>query len=275
VRRSTAAALVLMMLGAGTLIGEASAPAELPPQPGTILAVLPAPTAAPTPSPTVTPEPTPEEVATAEPEAEDTATPEPEATEAATAEPEATETATPEATETPEPPKHVIVVALSGPALEVPGDLTTLDTFDGSDLAPFGALAQLAPPAKAYVQSLTTPCADDPAPLYDRSRNPLPGCVEAKLDDLPGDFSDPLTAPAFAYVLPDACHDGRDGDWCGGGKTAAQRAEAWLKEWIPQITESPAFADGGALAVVFGEGAAVTPSLQAEDSRGLVLALLR
>ena len=273
-RRSTAAALVLMMLGAGTLIGEASAPAEPPPQPGTIFAVLPQPTAAPTPSPAVTPEPTPAatEVAdTAEPEPEDTATPEP----TETAEPEANKTATPEPTETPEPPKHVIVVVLSGPALEVPGDLMTLDTFDGSDVAPFGALAELAPPAKAYVQSLTAPCTDDPSPLYDRSRNPLPGCVEAKLDDLPGDFADPLTAPAFAYVLPDACHDGRDGNWCAGGKTAAQRAEAWLQEWIPQIVESPAFADGGALAVVFSDGAAVTPALQAEDSRALVRAMLR
>ena len=274
-RRSTAAALVLMMLGAGTLVGEASAPAELPPQPGTIFAVLPspAPTAVPTPLPSPSPPATPEPAAedTATPEPEDTATPEP----TPTAEPAATETATPEPTETPEPAKHVIVVALSGPALDVPGDLTKLDTYDGSDLAPFGALAELAPPAKAYVQSLTTPCANDPAPLYDRSRNPLPSCSEAKLDDLPGDFADPLTAPAFAYVLPDACHDGRDGDWCAGGKTGAQRAEAWLNEWIPQITESPAFADGGALAVVFGEGAAVTPSLQAEDARALVRALLR
>jgi hypothetical protein len=273
VRRTTAAALVLMMLGAGTLIGEASAPAELPPQPGTIFAVVsaPAPTAAPTPSPVATPEPTPEPVETATPEAEETPTPEP----TDTATPEPAETATPDPTETPEPPKHVVVVALAGPALDVPGDLTMLAAYDGTDLAPFGALAELAPPAKAYIQSLATPCASDGSPLYDRSRNPLSGCSEAKLDDLPGDLADPLTAPAFAYVLPDACHDGRDGDWCAGGKTAAQRAEAWLKEWIPQITESPAFADGGALAVVFGEGAAVTPGLQADDTRALVRAMLR
>ena len=87
----------------------------------------------------------------------------------------------------------MIVVALDGPALKVPGDLTTLDSFDGSDVAPFGALAELAPPAKAYVQSLTAPCTDDASPLYDRSRNPLPGCVEAKLDD--GDWQ--VTTDAF------------------------------------------------------------------------------
>ncbi len=264
-----------MMLGAGTLIGEASAPAELPPEPGTIFAVLPAPAPTATPTPTPTPTSTPAETATAEPE--DTATPE--ATAAAepedTATSEATEAATPEPAETP---KHVIVVALSGPALDVPGNLTALDAYDGADVAPFGALAELAPPAKAYVQSLATPCGDAPSPLYDRARNPLrslPGCSEAKLDELPGDLADPLTAPAFAYVLPDACHDGRDGDWCAGSKTAPQRAEAWLKEWIPQLVESPAFADGGALAVVFSEGAAVTPALQAADSRALVRAMLR
>jgi hypothetical protein len=220
----------------------------------------------------VTAEPDPEDTATPEPE--DTATPEPTATD----EPEATETATPEPTETPGPPKHVIVVALSGDALEVPGDMTTLGEYDGGDLAPFGALADLAPPAKAYVQSLTTPCAPDPAPLYDRTRNPLtklPECSEAALDALPADLADPLTAPAFAYVLPDACHDGRDGDWCPGGETGPQRAEAWLEEWIPQITESPAFADGGALAVVFDHGAAVSPALEAADARALVRALLR
>jgi hypothetical protein len=258
VRRTSSAALVLMMLGAGTLIGEASAPADLPPEPQTIFTVVatPVPTAAPTPAPTVTPEPTPA--------ATEAATPAPMATETATATPQPTETATPEPAPTPTA-KHVIVVALSGAAQTVAGDATAIDGYIGGDLAPFAALAALAPPAKAYVESLPAPCAKDAAPLYDPTRNPLlplADCATAGLDTLAADFEDPAKAPAFAYVVPNTCHDGRDGDWCPDGGTGAGRAQRWLDEWIPKITGSKAFADGGVLAVVFDEGAAVTPALE-------------
>jgi hypothetical protein len=265
VRRTTSAALVLMMLGTGTLIGEASAPAGLPPEPQTIVAVAatPVPTAAPTPSPT----PAPSETATPEPTA------------AATPEPTATATPAPTETPAPEPPpsaKHVVVVSLTGAAQQVPGDPVALDGYVGGDLAPFAALAALAPSAKAYVQSLPAPCAKDAAPPYDPARNPLlalADCVTAGLDALAGDFAHPKKAPAFAYVVPDMCHDGREAE-CAEGGTPAARAEAWLRKWIPKITSSKTFEDGGQLAVVFDEGAAALPSLESgADPRALARAL--
>jgi hypothetical protein len=272
VRRTTAASLVLMMLGAGTLIGEASAPADLPPQPQTIFAVVatPVPTAAPTPSPTVTPEPTltPTPTDTPTPEPTDTAAPEP--TDTATPEPTATDTPTP----TPVPTaKHVVVVSLQGDAQAVPGDTVSLDGYRGGDPAPFASLAALAPTWKAYVQSLPSACAKDAAPLYDPARNPFLGMADCaasdvSLDELADDFADPDGAPAFAYVVPDTCHDGRAGDWCKDGETGAQRAADWLQDWIPKITGSAAFADGGLLAVTFDTGAVVISPFTLGDDAG-------
>ena len=140
-----------------------------------------------------------------------------------------------------------MVVTLTGAAVEVPGDTASVDGYIGGDMAPFAALAGLAPSAKAYVQGLPAPCAKDPAPLYDPARNPLlalPACATAGLDTLAADFKKPKAAPAFAYVVPDMCHDARDADGCAGGGTGAERAASWLKEWVPRITRSKAFKDG-------------------------------
>jgi hypothetical protein len=274
VRRTTPAALVLMMLGAGTLIGEASAPAQLPPQPQAIFAVVrtPAPTAAPTPSPTATPEPTPAPTETATPAPTEaptsapTDTPTPAPTDTAT--PTPTETATPSPTDTPSPfpaVKHAVVVSLTGPALNVPANGVQLKNYRGGDAGVYAqlatALADGAHAWKAYVQSMPANCAKDPAPPYDPTRNPflaLPDCAasDVPLDALTEDFKTTDTAPALAYVVPDTCHDGREAQ-CPEGGAGATRAQAWLQQWIPQITASKAFKDDGLLVVVFDQGAVV------------------
>jgi hypothetical protein len=116
------------------------------------------------------------------------------------------------------------------------------------------ALADMGRTWKAYVQGATSPCTPSP-------RDPFPGlpslqdCATAdvSLDALEGDFSDTDTAPSLAYVIPDGCHDGSDGacPQVTDGTTGLERADAWLREWVPKITESPAFADDGLLVVLF------------------------
>jgi hypothetical protein len=125
-----------------------------------------------------------------------------------------------------------------------------------------GELADSARAWKAYVQGMPANCATAAAPLYVPARNPftfMPGlddCATADvpLDALAGDLSDTDLAPALAYVVPDTCHDGREADGCADGGTGLTRADAWLSQWIPSITGSTAFADGGLLIVLFDGG---------------------
>ncbi len=132
---------------------------------------------------------------------------------------------------------------------------------DGAKSLPT-ALADGARSWKAYVQAMPSPCATQGAPGYAPARNPfafmgLPDCAssEATLDPLADDFSTTDSAPAFAYVVPDSCHDGREADDCAGLEpTGLERADAWAREWIPKITGSKAFADGGLLVVLFDGG---------------------
>ena len=84
---------------------------------------------------------------------------------------------------------------------------------------------------------------------------------EASTDALEGDFSDTDLAPAFAYVVPDTCHDGREQADCPGLEpTGLLRADAWLREWVPKITGSKAFADDGLLVVLFDGGGLPAPA---------------
>jgi hypothetical protein len=232
------------------------------------------PTAAPTPSPTVTPEPTPAETPTPAPT--ETATPAPSATPSPaataaptdTATPAPTEAATPEPTATPSPfpaVKHAVVVSLTGPALDVPAKGVQLKNYRGGDAGVYAqlatALADGAHAWKAYLQSMPANCAKDAAPPYDPTRNPflaLSDCAasDVPLDALAADFKTTDAAPALAYVVPDTCHDGREAA-CPDGGTGATRAQAWLQQWIPQITGSKAFKDDGLLVVAFDQGAVV------------------
>lgn len=124
------------------------------------------------------------------------------------------------------------------------------------------ALADSARSWKAYVQGLPAPCGTDPAPGYAPTRNPfaymgLQDCAtsEASTDALEADFSDTDLAPAFAYVVPDTCHDGREQADCPGLEpTGLLRADTWLREWVPKITGSKAFGDDGLLVVLFDGG---------------------
>jgi Phosphoesterase family len=143
-----------------------------------------------------------------------------------------------------------------------------------------GELADSARSWKAYAQGAGAPCRR-PAEGPDPWRDPRPGddyaafrvpflylegldadCAGSVVDlaALPGDFSATDLAPALAYVVPDLCHSGAELP-CPDvtGASGLERADAWLREWIPQITASPAFQDDGLLVVLF-DGGGVAPA---------------
>jgi hypothetical protein len=72
---------------------------------------------------------------------------------------------------------------------------------------------------------------------------------------LEDDLAAASAAPSLAVVTPDPCHDGREGVDCPGEPPLGlSRADAWLHEWVPKITESPAFKDDDGLLLVQFDG---------------------
>ncbi len=101
---------------------------------------------------------------------------------------------------------------------------------------------------KAYMEGLTGTCFNSPYP-YALKHNPFayyggacPANVVALTDlatDLNGD------TPQLSWITPGLCNDGHD---CG-----VARADRWLTQFVPQITSSVAWKQGGVLFITWDE----------------------
>ncbi len=68
------------------------------------------------------------------------------------------------------------------------------------------------------------------------------------------DLRSAATTPALSFVTPNTCNDAHDIPKCHNGeKGGLSKADAWLEEWIPRITGSPAYREGGMIVVTFDE----------------------
>jgi acid phosphatase len=121
---------------------------------------------------------------------------------------------------------------------------------------------------KAYMEGFTGDCFTSPYP-YALKHNPFayyggqcPANVVPMTDlatDLNGD------TPQLSWITPGLCNDGHD---CG-----VARANRWLSQFVPQITSSTAWKQGGALFITWDESSAqdgrvallvVAPSLRGQ-----------
>ena len=73
------------------------------------------------------------------------------------------------------------------------------------------------------------------------------------LSALPGDLSSTATTPNFNFITPDLCNDAHDATCADGGPGGLPAADAFLQQWVPRITASPAFQQDGLLIVTFDE----------------------
>ncbi|HTV84692.1 MAG TPA: alkaline phosphatase family protein [Dyella sp.] len=75
------------------------------------------------------------------------------------------------------------------------------------------------------------------------------------LDHLANDLAHLDSTPNLVYITPNLCHDGHDAP-CKDGKQPGGliSANAFLKTWVPRITQSPAFKKDGLLIITFDEG---------------------
>jgi hypothetical protein len=83
--------------------------------------------------------------------------------------------------------------------------------------------------------------------------SPLCKQLVVPLTALPIDLASAASTPSFSFITPNLCEDGHDAT-CADGRTGGLvAADGFLREWVPRITASPAFADGGLLIVTFDE----------------------
>jgi hypothetical protein len=82
-----------------------------------------------------------------------------------------------------------------------------------------------------------------------------PSCArdDVPLDRLPGDLASARRTASYSFITPNLCNDGHDAMCAGGGIGGLTAADRFLRLWVPRITRSPAYRDGGLLAVVFDE----------------------
>jgi hypothetical protein len=91
--------------------------------------------------------------------------------------------------------------------------------------------------------------------VYFHSIIDRPICATNVLDlsALPGDLASKVTTPNYSFITPDLCSDGHDEPCIDGRPGGLHSANDFLQEWIPKITSSPAYADGGLVIVTFDE----------------------
>lgn len=129
---------------------------------------------------------------------------------------------------------------------------------------------------KGYMEDMGTACRhpalgtlDDtqkakPGDQYAARHNPFvyfagitgsPDCAgnDVDLSALKTDLTSAATTPNLAMITPNLCHDGHDSPCVDGETGGLVSADAWLKQWVPAITSSPAFKKDGVLVITFDE----------------------
>jgi hypothetical protein len=82
---------------------------------------------------------------------------------------------------------------------------------------------------------------------------PYCGSHVVNLSKLPGDLSRASRTPNFVFITPNLCDDGHDAVCANGGPGGLAQVDTFLKAWVPTITSSPAFKQGGLLLILFDE----------------------
>jgi hypothetical protein len=82
---------------------------------------------------------------------------------------------------------------------------------------------------------------------------PICATNDVDLSALPGDLASASSTPNYSFITPNLCEDGHDAPCVDNRPGGLVSADEFLKTWVPRITGSPAYADGGLLIVAFDE----------------------
>ena len=91
--------------------------------------------------------------------------------------------------------------------------------------------------------------------LYFRAMTSGAACHnnEVGLGHLAKDLKSASTTPTLAYVIPAPCNDGSEAPCRPGAATGLAAANRFLKSVVPEIKRSPAYKDGGMIAITFDQ----------------------
>lgn len=160
----------------------------------------------------------------------------------------------------------------------VPGTISVTGQVEGAGCAypantatlP-GQLAEKELSWKAYVEDRATPCAHeegsrDPI-VYFHSLSDGAECTasDVSLERLAFDLKAAKKTPALSYIVPNACHAGGELP-CAEGKPAGPlAAEELLRRIVPAIEASPAYKEGGLIAITSAEARQTGPTPDASS----------
>ncbi len=69
-----------------------------------------------------------------------------------------------------------------------------------------------------------------------------------------------VSTPSLSYIVPNACHDGSEQPCEPGQPAGLAAAEPFLRTVVPEIEASPAYKDGGLIAITFAEAPQTGPN---------------
>jgi hypothetical protein len=76
---------------------------------------------------------------------------------------------------------------------------------------------------------------------------------DVPLDRLPSDLASAGSTPNYSFITPNLCDDGHDAPCVDGRPGGLKGINSFLQTWVPRILSSPAYKQGGLLAIVFDE----------------------
>jgi hypothetical protein len=80
-------------------------------------------------------------------------------------------------------------------------------------------------------------------------------CVahDVDLGQLPADLANAATTPNYVFIVPNLCEDGHDAPCVDGRPGGLVSADFFLREWVPRILASPAWAENSLIIITFDE----------------------
>jgi hypothetical protein len=114
--------------------------------------------------------------------------------------------------------------------------------------------------------------------VYFHSIIDTPTCAAnvVNLSVLTGDLQSAATTPNFAFITPNLCNDGHDGeDISAPGKRCVDghpgglaSSDAFLQLWVPKVLNSPAYRQDGLLIITFDESNFGAPQTSTDPATG-------
>ncbi len=97
--------------------------------------------------------------------------------------------------------------------------------------------------------------------VYFRSLIDKRSCAkdDVGLPRLASDLRAKSRTPSFAYIVPDACHDGSDQPCAPGAAAGLAATNSFLHSVVPEIERSPAYKVSGLIAITFDEAPQTGP----------------